>query len=173
MLKTNYYTYFLLLLSVLYSCNGGNSTNTKFNDFQKIELLKFNKQKVKFKTKFNFINENDKDITIVNSDFDIFINGIDVDSHINNDAVVLKSKKSILIPIIAEFKPSKVFSDYESGISKIKTDIIADVEIKGIIKIKIDDQEKELEYNNKQTVLFTNNKGIELNDKNEITPIKK
>lgn len=160
------YTKYLLILFVFFSC--GNKDNIKVNNFQKIDLQKFTKKKVAFKTSFLFLNENNFDITILNSDFDIFVNGTDVASHINNESFVLKANRSISIPIIAEFKPSKIFKDYKTGIRKIKSDIVANVEIKGIIKIVSKEEEKELEYNGTQIVLFTNNKKIQLNDKNEI-----
>ncbi len=157
----------LLLLSFFYSCSN-DSSNFKINDFQKIELIKFNKNKVKFSTSFTFLNENNYDIEILKSDFDIFINGIDVASHINNYGVIVKSNKLYKIPIIAEFNPYKVFKDFETGIVKIKSDIVAEVEISGTITTKQNDIKQNLKYSSIQKVLFTNNKNIKLNAKEEI-----
>lgn len=163
----NYSFIILLLLSFFYSCNN-NSTNFKINDFQKIELIKFNKKNVKFKTSFTLLNDNDFDINILKSDFDILINGIDIASHINNNSVIVKSKKMLIIPIDVDFAPNKVFSNFDVGVLKIKSNIVAEVEITGTITTKQKDKKEEIKYSSTQKVLFTNDKNLILNSKGEI-----
>lgn len=167
-MKTLLYSKYLLILLLFFSCKNNVSNNIVLNDFEKIDLIKFNKKKVKFKTNFIFLNELESSVTILNSDFDIIINGIDIASHINTNQEKVLSKKSISIPIVVEFKPSKVFKNYETEITKIKSDIIAEIKIIGFITIKEKSKKIKLEYSHKQMFLFSNNKNLYLNNKNEI-----
>ena len=150
------------------SCAEQSTQKYSFKKFNTIKLEKFNKKKVSFSTTFNFLNESEQELKIIKSDFDIFVNGKDISSHINNTPIIVNAKKNYEIPIQVTFLPSKVFTDYKSGLVKIKSDIIATVEITGIIAVEIDGKLKEISYSDEQLVLFTNNNKIKLNNKGEI-----
>lgn len=168
MRKPIYINIFCILLLFIASCSDQSSKQFSLKNFNEINLQKFNKKTVKFSTSFNFLNESEDKVTILKSDFDIFINGKDIASHINNTPIIVLAKKNFEIPINAEFTPSKAFTDYKTGLVKIKSDIIANVKITGTIVIAIDSVEQEIAYSDEQKVLFTNNKKIKLNNEGEI-----
>lgn len=169
MKNTIYVNIFFISLLIILSCSNDSYKHFSLTNFNKIKLQKLNKNSVKFSTSFNFLNESDKDVKIIKSDFDILINGIDVSSHINNFPITVSSKKNYEIPVQVEFTPSKVFSDYKTGLVKIKSDIVAKLKITGIVLVEIDSEQKNIKYSDEQLVLFTNNKKLILNNEGEIT----
>jgi hypothetical protein len=158
--NTIYLNIFCILLLLIMSCSNQSTEQFYLKEFSPINILKFNKKNVKFSTSFNFLNDSEKGVTILKSDFDIYINGKDISSHINNSAIIVPAKRNFEIPIKVEFEPSKVFTNYKKGLVKIKSDIIATVKISGTLLIAIDSKEKEIEYADEQAVLFTNNNKI-------------
>lgn len=152
----------IFCISLLLTMSFSNQSTKQFSlkEFSQINISKLNKKNVKFSTSFNFLNDSEKEVTILKSDFDIQINGKDISSHINNSPIIVPAKRNFEISIKVEFEPSKVFTNYKTGLVKIKSDIIANVKISGTILIGIDSKEKEIEYADEQEVLYANNKKI-------------
>ena len=126
----------------------------------------FKKKKVEISTSLRFFNEDDLSIKVVYAEFDILINGIDVATFISKDNKEITSNGIYELPIKIEFPPQSAFSNLDYGLTKIKSDIVAEVEISGFITTQQNDSKKDIKDSSQQKVLFSNNKSLYLDENN-------
>lgn len=167
-MKIPLYTVIPLILLLFSGCNGNKLKDPELQNWDKIELLQFKKENATIASNLHFYNPNPYSIMITMVDLDVLVNGKDVGSYISKGNMEVKAESTIHIPIKFPFNPQEAIKDMTIGLLKIKSDHVVDVRMKGSLTINTMDQEKVVEYDLTQKVLFSNNKKLGLDSDGKI-----
>ena len=146
------------------SCGGNDTKNFELQEFSKIKVENFKKKNVEISTSLRFFNGADSSIKVVYAEFDILVNGKDVDTFISKSIKNVTSNGIYELPLKIEFAPESAFSNLDYGIIKIKSDVVADVQISGFITTMHNDKKKDVKFSSNQKVLFSNNSKLYLDE---------
>lgn len=154
----------IIILFFMVSCGGNDSKSFELQEFSKVEVESFKKKNVELSTSIRFYNSDDLSVKVVYAEFDVLVNGKDVDTFISKNSKEIPSNGIYELPIEIDFAPESAFLNLDYGIVKIKSDVVADVEISGFITTMKNDKKKDIKFNSKQKVLFSNNKKLYLDE---------
>lgn len=155
---------YILLLFFTFSCGGNSSENFELQEFTKIKVDNFKKKNVDLSTSLRFFNSSDLSIKVVYAEFDVLVNGKDVDTFISKSTKEISSNGIYELPIKIAFAPEAAFLNLDYGTIKIKSDVVANVEIIGYITTMKNEKKKDIKFSSLQRVLFSNNKKLFLDE---------
>ena len=161
--------YFFALVFLLFSCKNSTTDNIKFQDLEPITLQQFKKKNVQLNSALRFLNENDETVIFNKVEYDVFVGGQNVGTYIEKTNEKIAKNGVYKIDLPANFSPEKAFTDLDYGITKIKSDIVAEVKYEGYFTITDSNKkEEEVKFSKIQKVLFSNNKKLKLNENGTI-----
>lgn len=167
-MKKASYCAILLLFALFLNCNGSKVKQPELEKWDDFRVEQFKKEKTIISGSFHFYNPNPFSVMLLATDFDVYVNNVDVGSFIDKQIREVKAEQSVSIPINFEFNPNICFDNLDKGVLKIKSDHVAPVRFAGKLTIKTVDKEEDKEYDVTQTVLFSNNNKLYLDENDEI-----
>lgn len=168
-MKISYLSSLFLILIILSACGDGTSLqDPELKQFDDVKVTTFKKNTVEIQTTMRYYNPNDFSIMVTAADFDILVNEKDVGTFMTLKSQEVKAGALIEIPVKITFEPEKAFTNFETGLIKIKSDHVANVSMNGYLTVAALEQEETVNFEMEQLVLFTNDGSLSLDESGNI-----
>ena len=157
----------LLILLALTACDPDVKTLDAV-DVGEPDLASFKKKEALVLWSVNVANSNPFDVLVTEVQADVFIDGERAATIIDRTERSVGGGDTASLPLDITFDPRTIWPDLETGVVKVREDIVATMKVKGFVAYVAGGEEMDEAFRGKRTVLFTAKDALELTEDGDV-----